>query len=109
MITHAPDGGEIKFIASVSAGFIRMETGKRGGWKLEDAGEEAAANARLISAAPELLDACRRVLAALDKWSSETGGIMWVNPAPAVHESANELLKDVIAQAEGKTETADAR
>lgn len=45
-----------KFIAYVRAKFIRIDTEtKLGKWKLEDAGEESAENARLIAAAPDLL------------------------------------------------------
>ncbi len=62
------------------------------------------ANAKLISAAPDLLTACRAVLASLERIASD-GEIIWLDPPhcmSGVHESAIERLKGVIAQAEGR-------
>ncbi len=65
--------------------------------------EEHEANAKLIAAAPDLLKACKDVLAALEKSTEATGEILWLDHVlPGVHESAMERLKNVIAQAEGQ-------
>lgn len=62
------------------------------------------ANARLIAAAPDLLQACRAVLESLLK-TDLGGAIPWVNPpyqAAAVHETAFERLAAVIEKATGE-------
>lgn len=64
--------------------------------------EEDDANARLIAAGPELLLACKAVLAALN--AAELDGL-WIDAPyqlPGVHESAQERLAAAIAKAEGK-------
>jgi len=64
------------------------------------------ANARLIAAAPELLNACKAVLAALENADLQ-GAVLWIEPpyqAPAVHESAQERLQAVIEKATGESE-----
>jgi len=58
----------------------------------------------LVKAAPDLLNACRAVLASLERVASD-GEIIWLDPPhcmSGVHESAIERLKNVIAQAEGQ-------
>lgn len=65
---------------------------------------EQEANANLICASPDLLTACKAVLASLEKLASD-GEIIWLDPPhvmSGVHESAIERLKNVIAQAEGR-------
>lgn len=61
------------------------------------------ANARLIVAAPDLLEACRAVLDSL-KRANLNGEVLWINPpyqGAAVHESAHERLAAVIEKATG--------
>jgi hypothetical protein len=61
------------------------------------------ANCHLMASAPDLLKACRDVLAALQKSTQETGEILWLDHVlPGVHDSAMGRLQDVIAQAEGQ-------
>ena len=58
------------------------------------------ADARLIAAAPELLDACKAVLDALIRQTSREGCILWLDPPhvlDGVHESAIERLRKVIS------------
>jgi hypothetical protein len=58
----------------------------------------------LILSAPNLLDACKGVLTALNEIDL-AGQVAWITPpwqAPGVHESAQERLEAVIAEAEGK-------
>lgn len=60
------------------------------------------ANARLIAAAPDLLEACKAALAAI-RVACQDGSIIWLDPPfvlPGVHESAAERLQNVIEQAE---------
>lgn len=65
--------------------------------------EQMNANAALICAAPDLLKACKDVLAALQKATQETGEILWLDHVlPGVHESAMERLQNVIDDAEGR-------
>lgn len=58
---------------------------------------------RLIAAAPDLLEACKAVLDALE--NVDLGGtVLWISPpyqARGVHESAQERLREVIAKATG--------
>jgi len=57
---------------------------------------------RLASAAPELLQACRLVLVAIEQ--ADLGGeVLWINRGSPVHESASERLADVIELATGKS------
>jgi len=66
--------------------------------------EQVESNARLLAAAPDLLEACQAVLAALENADLQ-GTVLWIEPpyqAPAVHESAQERLQAVIAKATGK-------
>lgn len=66
---------------------------------LEDAVD--LANARLIAAAPELLETCKAVLDAIEQ-ADLNGTVLWINPpyqAAAVHESASQRLMNVIADA----------
>jgi hypothetical protein len=68
--------------------------------------EEIQANGYLLAASPDLLKACKDVLAALEKSTQETGEILWLDHVlPSVHESAMERLQNVIDDAEGKSET----
>ncbi len=63
-------------------------------------------NANLIAASPDLLRACKDVLAALEKATQETGEILWLDHVlPGVHESAMERLQNVIDDAEGRSKT----
>ena len=65
----------------------------------EDGNDQTAANARLIAAAPQLLEACKVALAALGplpsgmKWPPK----LWASVAFVYH-----LLDETIARAEGK-------
>ena len=55
-------------------------------------------NARLMAAAPELLDACRDVLDAIEQ--SDLGGeVLWIKRGSPIHESASDRLQDVIERA----------
>ena len=57
----------------------------------------------LAKASPDLLKACKDVLAALQKSTQETGEILWLDHVlPGVHESAMERLQNVIDDAEGR-------
>ena len=63
------------------------------------------ANANLIAAAPDLLNACRAAFDSIMKHCAETGDVIWIGPPhqlPFVHESVRERLRNVIAQAEGR-------
>ena len=67
--------------------------------------EESEANAKLIAAAPELLEACRIALDTISKIAIETGDVYWINPpyqAAAVHESVVQRLHVVIHDATGE-------
>jgi hypothetical protein len=56
----------------------------------------------ILAAAPDMLSACKTVLASLEKLAVD-GEIIWLDgDLPGVHESAIERLKNVIAQAEGQ-------
>ena len=68
-------------------------------WSIESVDE---ANAVLMAAAPDLLAACRVVLAAIEQ-ANLGGEVLWINRGSAVHESASERLADVIEQATGET------
>ncbi len=66
---------------------------------------EAIANANLMAASPDLLTACKAVMAAMEKELEESGEILWLDSPfvlPGVHESAIERLRNVIDQAEGR-------
>jgi len=66
-------------------------------------GDNRYVNATAIAALPDLLKACKDVLAALEKATEETGEILWLdNALPGVHESAMERLQNVIDDAEGR-------
>jgi hypothetical protein len=74
----------------------------RGACYVRDPDEETTANARLIAAAPELLAACKAVLATLEATDME-GRVLWIDPPhqlAGVHESAQERLQAVIEHAE---------
>ena len=60
----------------------------------------------LAKTSPDLLKACKDVLAALEESTQETGEILRLEHVlPGVHESAMERLKNVIARSEGRQET----
>lgn len=66
--------------------------------------DESKANANLMAASPDLLKACKDVLAALEKATQKTGEILWLDHVlPGVHESAMERLQNVIDDAEGRS------
>jgi|GEM_PF-3853950 len=74
----------------------------RGNGPLPDTIEKAdEQNACLIAAAPDLLAACRVVLAAIEQ-ANLGGEVLWINRGSPVHESASERLADVIEQATGE-------
>src|SRR5690606_38510263 len=65
---------------------------------------EQSANAKLIAAAPMLLEACKAGLAALERADLD-GEILWLEPpyqAPAVCETAHGRLIAVIEEATGE-------
>lgn len=55
---------------NVATAHIRSPCDEREMWDKEMSAEERRANARLIAAAPKLLDACKVAAAALDKMAS---------------------------------------
>ena len=58
----------------------------------------AWANAQLIALAPELLQACRDVLDAIEQ--ADLGGeVLWIKRGSPIHESASDRLQDVIERA----------
>lgn len=59
----------------------------------------------LVKAAPKLLETCKAVLHAIESADLD-GCVLWILPpyqADAVHESVNERLEAVIAEAEGES------
>jgi hypothetical protein len=67
-------------------------------------GDELNANAQLISAAPDLLRACKIALETIEN-TDMNGVVLWVSPPyqlDCVHESVSDLLSEAIAKAEGK-------
>ncbi len=65
-----------------------------------EAEQQATVNA--VLSVPDLVKACKDVLASLEKLATD-GEIIWLDgDLPGVHESAIERLKNVIAQAEGQ-------
>jgi len=65
----APDG---RHIADVRVKFIRWQPDKEKAFDLEDCGEEAAANARLIAAAPDLYTEAVRIVEWLERLAAGT-------------------------------------
>lgn len=66
---------------------------------------EAEANARLMIAAPALLEACQAAFDAIMKHCAETGDVIWIDPPHQlafVHESVCERLRNVISDATGE-------
>lgn len=67
---------------------------------------EAIANANLIAAAPELLEACKKHIAALAAWDAAfehwSGDSTALTAAGNASEEAETLMRAAIAKAEGK-------
>ena len=61
----------------------------------EDSLAESEANARLIAAAPELLDACKAIIEAKDEYPLQ-------DPRELCNAIDFEQIRDAIAKAEGK-------
>lgn len=81
---------------SAGSGLFLHRTG------FEITGFISEADARLIAAAPELLEACRLVLDAIEQ-ANLRGEVLWIHRNSAVHESASERLQHVIERATGGT------
>ena len=74
----------------------------RGNWPLpEHINKRCEADARLIAAAPDLLEACRLVLDAIEQ-ANLCGEVLWIKRGSPIHESATDRLQAVIEQATGE-------
>ena len=94
-ILHTP--GPWEAVRSLTCGHLRAAHNYQTKAKLEWTDDDL----RLINALPELLEACRVVLAAIEQ-ANLGGEVLWINRGSPVHESASERLADVIEQATGE-------
>lgn len=78
-------------IAATHEGFIDIKVAEVTGWFGEDA---ATANAHLIAAAPDLLEACRAVMADFYRAADESTG-------PPLYAETTDTVLAAIAKAEG--------
>jgi len=92
---HTPRPWEA--VRSLTCGHLRAAHNYQTEAKLEWTDDDL----RLINALPELLEACRVVLAAIEQ-ANLGGEVLWINRGSPVHESASERLADVIEQATGE-------
>jgi hypothetical protein len=114
MIEHTPGPWEVDYGGSVGhvKSLANRESGKTptvARYDIFPAGSALAlrqkANANLIAAAPDLLNACRAAFDAIMKHCAQTGDVIWIDPPHQlafVHESVCERLRNVIAKAEGQ-------
>lgn len=102
--THTPGPWEYHNSGFCDVVYTRGEKLGDGDRICEMYGPNTEANARLIAAAPELLEACKAVFAALMKEAEKDGTTIWIGPPHQfswVHETAPERLATVIEQATG--------